>query len=130
VTQVLRQHFRPEFLNRIDETIIFHSLTQEQIRDIVGIQLAALAGRLRDRRISIELTDDAKGLLAERGWDQVYGARPLKRAIQRSILDPLALDVLQGKFQEGDTILIRRDGSNLVFDTDRSAVRDEEPVSV
>jgi ATP-dependent Clp protease ATP-binding subunit ClpB len=115
ILEVLRQHFRPEFLNRVDEIIIFQALTREQIKDIVGIQLRALARRLDDRKLAIELTDEAKDLLAEKGWDQVYGARPLKRAIQRNILDALAMEVLQGKFHEGETVVVDRDGSNIVF---------------
>jgi ATP-dependent Clp protease ATP-binding subunit ClpB len=116
VTSVLREHFRPEFLNRIDEIIIFQALTREQIKEIVGIQLEAVSRRLGERKIEIELSDEARDLLAEKGWDQVYGARPLKRAIQKNILDPLALEVLQGRFHEGETVVVRRDGSTLVFD--------------
>jgi ATP-dependent Clp protease ATP-binding subunit ClpB len=114
-TGVLRDHFRPEFLNRIDEVIIFRGLTRDQIKEIATLQLEALQRRLSDRKLKIELSDEAKDLLAERGWDAVYGARPLKRAIQRSILDPLALDVLQGKFREGDVVHIGRDADKLVF---------------
>jgi ATP-dependent Clp protease ATP-binding subunit ClpB len=114
-TGVLRDHFRPEFLNRIDEVIIFRGLTRDQIKEIATLQLEALQRRLSDRKLKIELSDEAKDLLAERGWDAVYGARPLKRAIQRSILDPLALDVLQGKFREGDVVHIGRDADQLVF---------------
>ncbi len=114
-TGVLRDHFRPEFLNRIDEVIIFRGLTRDQIKEIATLQLEALQRRLSGRKLKIELSDEAKDLLAERGWDAVYGARPLKRAIQRSILDPLALDVLQGKFREGDVVHIGRDADKLVF---------------
>ncbi len=126
VTEVLRDHFRPEFLNRIDEVIIFQGLTREQIKDIVGIQLQSLVRRLGDRNLTIELSDEAKDLLAEKGWDQVYGARPLKRAIQKNILDPLALEVLQGRFGEGETVVVSRDGTNLVF---RNAAREPEVVA-
>ncbi|HZU14127.1 MAG TPA: ATP-dependent chaperone ClpB [Chloroflexota bacterium] len=122
VTDVLRQHFRPEFLNRIDEVIIFAGLTQEQIKDIIDIQLQSIVKRLNERRLTIQLTDTAKELLAEKGWDQAYGARPLKRAIQRSILDPLALEVLEGRFHEGDQVVVDRDGTELVFKTGK-----EEP---
>ncbi|MGH2442715.1 MAG: ATP-dependent chaperone ClpB [Chloroflexota bacterium] len=117
VSALLRQHFRPEFLNRIDDVIIFEALTPAQIKEIVDIQLRGLQQRLGERRLAIELTDEAKDLLAEKGWDQVYGARPLKRAIQRHILDALALDVLQGKFREGETVIVRRDGSDLRFES-------------
>ncbi|HLJ68331.1 MAG TPA: ATP-dependent chaperone ClpB [Chloroflexota bacterium] len=119
-TQVLRQHFRPEFLNRIDEIIIFESLSREQIKKIVDIQLEALTRRLGDRRLLIELSEDAKELLAEKGWDQTYGARPLKRAIQKNILDALARDVLQGRFHEGETIVVERNGSTLTFEPRRA----------
>jgi ATP-dependent Clp protease ATP-binding subunit ClpB len=115
VTDMLRQHFRPEFLNRIDEIIIFQALTREQLTKIVDIQLQGIARRLAERNLTIRLTEEAKALLAEQGWDEVYGARPLKRAIQRSILDRLAMEVLQGAFHEGDTVVVDRDGSDLVF---------------
>jgi ATP-dependent Clp protease ATP-binding subunit ClpB len=115
VTGVLRENFRPELLNRIDEVIIFRGLTREQIKEIATLQLDALQRRLSDRKLKIDLSDDAKELLAEQGWDAVYGARPLKRAIQKSILDPLALDVLQGRFHEGDTVYVERHANKLVF---------------
>jgi ATP-dependent Clp protease ATP-binding subunit ClpB len=115
VTGVLREHFRPEFLNRIDEVIIFRSLNRHQIKEIATLQLEALQRRLSDRKLKIELSEGAKDLLAEQGWDAVYGARPLKRAIQKSILDPLALDVLQGRFREGDVVRVEREGDKLVF---------------
>jgi ATP-dependent Clp protease ATP-binding subunit ClpB len=127
VTGVLREHFRPELLNRIDEVIIFRSLTRAQIKDIVTLQLDALQQRLSDRKLKVELSDGAKDLLAEQGWDTVYGARPLKRAIQKAILDPLALDVLEGKFREGDIVRVDRDGDRLVF---RTNVSDREPAVV
>jgi ATP-dependent Clp protease ATP-binding subunit ClpB len=127
VTDLLREHFRPEFLNRIDEVIIFQALSREQIKEIVELQVQALARRLTQRQLSIELTDEAKELLAEKGWDPVYGARPLKRAIQREVLDPLAMRVLQGEFHEGDTVMVQRDGSTLTFAT---GVREPEAVAV
>jgi len=127
VVSVLRDHFRPEFLNRLDEVIIFHGLSRAQIKSIVDIQLRSLQERLGGRKLKVELGDDAKELLAEKGWDQVYGARPLKRAIQKLVLDPLAMDVLQGKFHEGDTISVDKDGDHLVF----HAMSDQrEPVGV
>jgi ATP-dependent Clp protease ATP-binding subunit ClpB len=125
VTELLREHFRPEFLNRIDETIIFRALTREQIKEIVDIQLQAVARRLTERRLDLQVTEAARELLAEKGWDPVFGARPLKRAIQRNVLDALALDVLSGRFHEGDTVVVDRDGSSLVF---HSSERDREPV--
>ena len=102
----LRHHFRPEFLNRIDEIIVFNRLAKESIRQIVDIQLRILQGRLRDKQISIELTDRAKDLLGERGFDPVYGARPLKRMVQKYIQDPIALKILQGEFKEKDKLLV------------------------
>ena len=117
VTEMLRANFRPEFLNRVDEIIIFHALTKEEIEKIVEIQLAGLQRRLGARKLSIELTTVARAFLAEKGWDPVYGARPLKRAIQKNILDPLAMRVLQGEFADGDTVLVDRDGDHLTFRT-------------
>ncbi|MGB7292682.1 MAG: ATP-dependent chaperone ClpB [Thermodesulfobacteriota bacterium] len=106
VMEVMRSSFRPEFLNRVDETIIFRPLGMEQIKDIVEIQLEHLRKRLEERKISIELTDNAKEALAEKGYDPVFGARPLKRTIQKLIQDPLATDILKGTFKDGDSILI------------------------
>ncbi len=106
VTEELRRHFRPEFLNRVDETVIFHSLGRDQIRAIVDIQLRQLLGRLAERKIALELTDAARDLLAEQGWDPAFGARPLKRAIQRLVFDPLAQAILAGRFREGDTVTV------------------------
>ena len=100
----MRGHFRPEFLNRIDEVIIFNPLGREEIKHIVDIQLIGLRKRLNERGISLELTDAAKGVPAEDGYDPSFGARPLKRAIQRLIQDPLAKRVLSGDFRDGDTV--------------------------
>ena len=100
----LRQHFRPEFLNRLDDIIYFHALGRAEIRRIIDIQLAALLKRLEDRKISLTLSDEARDLMVEEGYDPVYGARPLKRTLQRRVLDPLALGVLQGDFREGDVV--------------------------
>ena len=112
----LRRTFRPEFLNRIDEVVIFHSLQKEQIEQIVDIQLRDLRKRLADRKITFELTGEAKKTLAERGWDPVFGARPLKRAIQRMVENPLALEVLAGNFREGDHIVVdTRDRETFTF---------------
>src|SRR5262249_54615415 len=100
----LRQHFRPEFLNRVDEVIVFRPLTREQLASIVDIQVERLRERLAERKIGLVLTAAARALLAERGWDPVYGARPLKRTIQRLVQDQLATRLLQGEFAEGDTV--------------------------
>jgi ATP-dependent Clp protease ATP-binding subunit ClpB len=116
VREELRNHFRPEFLNRVDEIIIFHSLTREQIGSIVDIQMQRVKQRLLDRKIELELTDAAKMRLASEGFDPAYGARPLKRAIQREILDPLSLQLLEGRFGEGDHIIADANGDErLVF---------------
>ena len=105
----LRNEFRPEFLNRIDETIVFKPLSRGQIASIVEIQLAGLRKQLAARRINLELTDGARNLIAEEGYDPVYGARPLKRVIQQRIQNPLALSILQNEFREGDTVKVATD---------------------
>jgi ATP-dependent Clp protease ATP-binding subunit ClpB len=116
VMAALRQHFRPEFLNRIDEVIIFHGLTKEHLEQIVDIQVGHLRRLLAERRLEIELSDAAKGLIAEWGYDPAYGARPLKRVIQREIQDPLALRLLQGEFSEGDRVWADARDGRLVFE--------------
>jgi ATP-dependent Clp protease ATP-binding subunit ClpB len=115
VMEALRAHFRPEFLNRVDEIIVFHALSRGQMRHVIDIQLRGLVRRLEDRKIHIDLTDKAKDLLIEEGYDPTYGARPLKRTIQRRVLDPLAMRVLQGEFTEGDTVRIDAAGGELTF---------------
>ncbi len=115
VTAVLRETFKPEFLNRVDEIVIFNALGREEIKHIVEIQLKRLERLLADRKLSLEVTDAAKALLAERGYDPVYGARPLKRTIQRLIQDPLALKILDSEFGEGDRITIDAAGDEIVF---------------
>jgi ATP-dependent Clp protease ATP-binding subunit ClpB len=122
VTEALRDHFRPEFLNRIDEIIFFHPLDREDLKKIINIQIAGLVKRLEERKIHVQLTDSAKEKLAREGYDPVYGARPLKRAIQRLVLDPLALRVLEGDFLEGDTVIVDEDRDGLKFEK-REAVR-------
>jgi ATP-dependent Clp protease ATP-binding subunit ClpB len=115
VIAVLREHFRPEFLNRIDEVIVFKPLTEDQLTAIVDIQLKRLENRLAERRVHLVVTDAARRLLAQRGWDPVYGARPLKRAIQRLVQDPLAMMLLEGKFSDGDTITVDAKGGEITF---------------
>jgi ATP-dependent Clp protease ATP-binding subunit ClpB len=115
VLAVLRDHFRPEFLNRVDEIIVFKALTQEQLGAIVDIQLARLQRRLDERKIALHVSDAARKLLIERGWDPVYGARPLKRAIQRMVQDPLAMQLLAGTFGEGDSVEVDAEDGELVF---------------
>jgi ATP-dependent Clp protease ATP-binding subunit ClpB len=106
VMEVVGTHFRPEFINRVDDVVVSHPLSREHIRLIVDIQLGYLHDRLADRDMQITLTDAARDRLADAGFDPVYGARPLKRAIQQQIENPLANEILQGKFGPGDVIEI------------------------
>jgi ATP-dependent Clp protease ATP-binding subunit ClpB len=115
VTEALRASFKPEFLNRIDEIIIFHNLTQEQIGDIVDIQMKRLESRLAEINMELVLSDDARAFLAEKGFDQIYGARPLKRAIQRYIENPLSMEILQGNIPEGTKLRADVQGDQIVF---------------
>src|SRR6202521_1350493 len=115
VLEAVRHNFRPEFLNRVDEIIIFKPLSRDQIKHIVNIQLERLRKRLAERRITLQLTPAALELIANEGYDPVYGARPLKRVIQRRIQDPLAMAVLDGKFREGDTVLVDAEKGELVL---------------
>jgi ATP-dependent Clp protease ATP-binding subunit ClpB len=113
--EALRATFKPEFLNRIDDIIMFHALTLEDLYQIVDIQLGLIDRRLKERKLSIELTDTAKKYIAEQGYSPVYGARPLKRSLQKLILDPLALDILAGKFAEGNHIVIGVSKGEITF---------------
>jgi ATP-dependent Clp protease ATP-binding subunit ClpB len=106
VEEALRATFRPEFLNRVDETVIFGRLSREQLAEVVELQAHGLRTRLGARRIELELTDEAKRLLVEHGYDPAYGARPLKRTVQRELENPLAMLVLQGQVGDGDTVVI------------------------
>jgi ATP-dependent Clp protease ATP-binding subunit ClpB len=115
VMDAVREHFRPELLNRIDEIVIFQPLGMEQISQIVTIQLVGLRKRLAERKISLELTSAAQSLLAREGYDPVYGARPLKRTIQKEIVQPLAMALLRGDFRDGDTIVADAEGTSLAF---------------
>jgi ATP-dependent Clp protease ATP-binding subunit ClpB len=118
----LRDVFRPEFLNRIDEVIEFQPLSKEQIAEIVELQLGRLRERLGERRIELELSSAAKEALAEAGWDPAYGARPLKRAIQRLVENPLALRLLEGDFADGDTIRVDAEDGEIRFEKVGAAV--------
>jgi ATP-dependent Clp protease ATP-binding subunit ClpB len=112
VTDALRAHFRPEFLNRVDEIIIFDRLSEDDLKKIVEIQLRRLSKRLEQQKITLKLSDSAKELLAREGYDPVYGARPLRRTIQKEILDPLSIDILEGKVREGQTVHVdAKDGA-------------------
>ena len=120
--EALTEHFRPEFLNRIDEIVEFKALSREQLAEIVDLQLGRLRGRLAERGLSIELTDAAKEAIAEAGWDPAYGARPLKRAIQRLLENPLALRLLEGDFGEGDLIRVEAQNGDLLFERAGAAI--------
>jgi ATP-dependent Clp protease ATP-binding subunit ClpB len=115
VLDALRQHFRPEFLNRVDEIIVFHALSKDEMKSIIDVQLRGLMKRLADRKIKVELTDRAKDFLVQEGYDPTYGARPLKRTIQKRVLDPLAMRVLEGAFSEGDSIGVDAGPEGLTF---------------
>jgi ATP-dependent Clp protease ATP-binding subunit ClpB len=113
--EAMREHFRPEFLNRIDEIVEFKALTRDQLGNIVELQLARLRERLAERELSLELSDAATEAIADAGWDPAYGARPLKRAIQRLLENPLALRLLEGDFVAGDTIRVDAQNGDLIF---------------
>jgi ATP-dependent Clp protease ATP-binding subunit ClpB len=112
----VRAGLRPEFINRIDEIVVFSQLTREQLADIVELQLRRLRERLAERKLDLEITDAAKELIAEAGWDPAYGARPLKRALQRLVENPLALALLEGGFQEGDSVRIDASDGEISFE--------------
>jgi ATP-dependent Clp protease ATP-binding subunit ClpB len=122
VLDALREHFRPEFLNRVDEIIFFHALSREDMKKILDIQIASLMKQLEERKIHVRLTEAAKDQLVREGYDPTYGARPLKRTIQRRVLDILALRVLEGDFVEGDTIEVDAGPDGLRFEK-RDTVR-------
>ncbi len=116
VSELMQATFKPEFLNRVDEIIIFHRLSLEHIKGIVEIQLGLLRKRLAERDITLEITDAAKTYLAQQGYDPAYGARPLKRLIQKEIQDKVALALLKGEFRDGDTVTVDERGLQLVFE--------------
>jgi ATP-dependent Clp protease ATP-binding subunit ClpB len=111
VEEALKAHFRPEFLNRIDEVVIFHRLTEKELVKIIDIQLALVAKRLEEKRIALEFSDAAKALIAQVGYDPAFGARPLKRTIQRLVLDPLAVKLISGDIHEGSVVRVEIDKS-------------------
>jgi len=115
VMEVVGQHFRPEFINRVDEIVVFHPLDAAEIRQIAAIQLKQLSGRLQSHGYGLDVSDAALSLLGESGFDPVYGARPLKRAIQQQIENPLAQKILAGEFDQGDTIKVDVDGERFSF---------------
>ena len=111
----IRGHFRPEFINRIDETIFFRRLGRAEIDHIVDIQIARLSKLLADRKMEIELSDTARTWLADKGYDPVYGARPLKRVIQKSLQDPLARQLLEGRLHDGDIVKVDTEADSLTL---------------
>ncbi len=119
VMDALKEHFRPEFLNRIDEIIFFHALGRSHLSAIIDIQLRQLAHRLEERKVELELTEAAKSLIVDEGFDPAYGARPLKRTIQRRVLDPLAMRILQGEFGEGDRVVVDATDQEIRFAKDQ-----------
>jgi ATP-dependent Clp protease ATP-binding subunit ClpB len=116
VTQALRAHFKPEFLNRVDDIIVFHPLGEADIEHIVDLQLARMDKLLAEKKITLEMTPEAKALLARDGYDPAFGARPLKRAIQRMVQNPLAMAVLSGQFTDGDKVRAVVKGDALAFE--------------
>jgi ATP-dependent Clp protease ATP-binding subunit ClpB len=126
IEEVLATTFKPEFLNRVDDTVIFHRLSKEDIARIVELQVRQLAGRVRERGIEIELTDDARTLLGNLGYDPTYGARPLKRVIQKQLIDKLALRILEGEFAEGDVVRVDAEGGELVFEKAKAPAPEPE----
>ena len=127
--EAVRQHFRPEFLNRIDEIIVFHALGREHLREIVDIQLKNVRNRLADRKIDLEVSTAAKDVLADAGFDPVYGARPLRRTIQRMLLDPLAQHVLSGDFPQGTKVRVDAENGELIFLPVQAAAEPEAAVA-
>jgi ATP-dependent Clp protease ATP-binding subunit ClpB len=121
VMDALRGQFRPEFLNRVDEIVVFHGLAEKQLESIVELETKALAKRLAERKITLELTAAAKALIAKEGYDPAYGARPIRRTIQRLILDPLAQKVLSGEYKEGDTVFVDAENGSIQFWTEEFA---------
>jgi ATP-dependent Clp protease ATP-binding subunit ClpB len=124
VMAVVRSAFRPEFLNRVDEIILFHRLRKEQMGRIVDIQLERLAKLLEDRKIVVTLEPSAREWLAQKGWDPAYGARPLKRVIQKNVQDPLAEMILAGKVRDGDAVTITAGPGGLVFNGEAALARE------
>ncbi|HEY3111887.1 MAG TPA: AAA family ATPase, partial [Chloroflexota bacterium] len=127
VDEALRAHFRPEFLNRVDEVLIFRSLEPDQIARIVDVQLGLVARRLAERKLALEVTPEARAYLAREGYDPAYGARPLKRTIQRLILDPLSIKLLGGEFLPGDTIVADVGADGLLFRREPPAAEGRQP---
>jgi ATP-dependent Clp protease ATP-binding subunit ClpC len=122
VMDAVKKTFRPEFINRVDEIIVFHELTEEQLRKIVDLMVLDLQKRLADRKLEVELTEEAKLWLAKEGFDPVYGARPLRRAIERYVENPLSTRLLRGEFSPGDTIVVDHGEDGLTFNSKKHRV--------
>ena len=118
----MKKQFNPEFLNRIDDSVVFHSLRKEDIAAIVEIVLDEFKKRLEDLDVAVRITPGAKNLIAEKGFDQAFGARYLKRTVQRLLEDPLAEEILQGRFSDGSKIRVTKKGDSLIFDDERKNV--------
>jgi ATP-dependent Clp protease ATP-binding subunit ClpC len=121
INDALKKIFNPEFLNRVDDAIIFHALNKQNITEIIEIRLKEFKARLELQEMNIRVTPGAKSLLADKGFDQTYGARYLERAIQKMLEDPLAEEILQGHFGEGSRIRVTKKGEELVFDEERES---------
>ena len=115
VLDELKKHFRPEFLNRVDDIVVFHALGESQLTHIIDLRLGELENLLKDRKITLELTPQARHLIFATGYDRAYGARPLKRAIQRLVQDPLAIRILNGEVRHGDHVRVEAAGETLAF---------------
>jgi ATP-dependent Clp protease ATP-binding subunit ClpC len=121
VMAAVKKTFRPEFINRVDEIIVFHELTEEQLRSIVDLMVGDLQRRLSERKLGVELTEGAKSWLAKEGYDPIYGARPLRRVIERYVENPLSTKLLRGEFSEGDRIIVDLGDKGLTFKTKKAA---------
>jgi ATP-dependent Clp protease ATP-binding subunit ClpC len=122
----VKKKFRPEFINRIDEIVVFHELSQEHLSQIVELMTKEVAQRLAERKIEIEITTKAKSWLAKMGYDPIYGARPLRRAIERHLENPLSSKILRGEYKEGDTVIVKQKGDGLTFTTRTKAIVEKE----
>ena len=127
IEEILHHQFKPEFLNRIDETIIFKSLSREDMASIVEIQLKRLATRLEDQKLKLRFSQNAKKYLVSVGYNPLFGARPLKRAIRKHIEDPLAMEILENRFEEDSVILVDADPGGIVFTASKSEQQETEP---
>jgi ATP-dependent Clp protease ATP-binding subunit ClpB len=127
INRLLQAHFRPEFLNRVDEIVTFHPLTKEDLKKIVDIQLERVSKLMAQRNLTLKVDSSARAYLAEEGYDPDFGARPLKRTIQREVQDPLALKVISGEISEGDTVKVSKGADGLEFETIESKKSEKQP---